>query len=97
MVVIEASKKSKSRTDDLKWREPSRSTTRDRQLSEFVRAESEIRVSRLLTDKEAMQDHDKSRLACNEIAVKNISNFYYSLLRVIGQNEDGADDENKPG
>lgn len=66
MVVIVGYTKSTRRTDTMKSRTPSRTGMRERQSYESFRTRSEIRVSRLSPDNEAVQHHDTSGLYLGE-------------------------------
>lgn len=73
-----------------------RTAARDRQTSASFRPSSEIRVSRLPTDNEALQDHDTYRLALYKSNIKDTANVDYGALRVTAQIEDSVDDDDEP-
>lgn len=75
----------------------SRIATRYRQSSAPFRQESEILVSRLPPEKEAWKYHETSGLSFKESVLPNTANVSSIFLRVTGQIEDSADDEDEPG
>lgn len=97
IVVIAWSTKSKRWMDVVKSRTPSSTAKPNRQSSKSFPLESEIRVTRLPPNNEAVQDHDTSGLECNESAMTDTANVGSSALRVTKQNEYSVGDDGKPG